>query len=101
MKQSPGEHRQIVVTVARVHAAALAIVGALIGGLVIFLMTAWLIVKGGASVGAHLQLLAQYFPGYSVSWTGCLVGALYGMALGAVVAWAAAAVYNLIAGWRA
>jgi hypothetical protein len=30
-------------------------------------MTIWLVIKGGPNMGQHLQLLGQYFVGYSVS----------------------------------
>ncbi|MGQ0539527.1 MAG: hypothetical protein ACT4R6_11300 [Gemmatimonadaceae bacterium] len=34
-----------------------------------------------------LGLLAQYFPGYTVSWSGALVGGLWGFAVGFVAGW--------------
>ncbi len=43
-------------------------------GLGLFLATAVLLVRGGPLVGANLSLLAHYFLGYEVSWTGALVG---------------------------
>jgi hypothetical protein len=82
--------------VVRIQAGVLAIVFALVGGMTFFLMTAWLLLKGGSQVGAHLQLLNHYFIGYSVSWTGSVVGAFYGMLLGGVVGWTIAVIYNKI-----
>ena len=94
------DESEIVRTIARLHALVLALVGALLGGVGLFLMTAWLLVKGGATMGAHLQLLGQYFYGYSVTWTGCIVGLLYGALVGAVVGWCIGTVYNLVVGLR-
>ena len=41
-----------------------------------FVMTTWLLIKGGPHVGQHLQLLSNYFIGYSVTWWGCCCGPL-------------------------
>ena len=43
-------------------------------------MTLWLLVNGGPNVRSHLQLLEQYFVGYSMSWEGLLVRFCYGAA---------------------
>lgn len=86
--------------VARIQSAALALVCSLICGLGIFLMTVWLLVKGGEHVGPHLQLLSQYFIGYSVSWRGSLIGFFYGAILGGVVGWAIGQIYNRIVNLR-
>jgi hypothetical protein len=86
--------------IVRLHAGVLAIVFALIGGVTFFLMTAWLLLKGGSHVGAHLQLLGQYFIGYSVTWKGSLVGACYGMLVGGSVGWVVGMVYNKVVALR-
>jgi len=86
--------------VVRIQAGVLALVGALIGGIGLFVMTAWLLIKGGPQVGAHLQLLGQYFIGYSVSWKGSLVGLFYGALTGGSAGWAVGTVYNWIVGIR-
>jgi hypothetical protein len=43
-----------------------------------------------------LSLLAQYFAGYSVSWTGAIVGAGWGFIVGFVAGWFTAFVRNLV-----
>src|SRR5262245_53656600 len=86
--------------VARIQAGVLALVFGLIGGLVVFLMTAWLIIKGGANVGQHLRLLSQYFIGYSVSWPGSIIGLFYGALVGGAVGWAIGRIYNHIVSIR-
>ena len=84
-------------TIVRIQASVLALVGALIGGSGIFLMTVWLLLKGGPRIGPHLQLLGQYFIGYSVTWTGSLVGLFYGAVTGGVLGWLVAQIYNWVA----
>src|SRR5713101_2504232 len=86
--------------VVRIQAGVLALVGALIGGGGLFVITAWLLIKGGPQVGAHLQLLGHYFVGYSVSWPGSLVGFCYGALLGGVVGWCIGTIYNGIVAIR-
>ena len=53
-------------------------------GALVFVATIWLVIKGGDSVGPHLSLLSQYFPGYSVTGAGSLVGLAWGFVFGAV-----------------
>lgn len=69
---------------------------AVIGGASLFLMTAWLLIKGGENVGAHLTLLGQYLAGYSVTWTGSFVGLFYGALLGGVTGWSIGYIYNRV-----
>lgn len=78
------------------QAGILALVFALIFGLGLFVMTAWLIIKGGDNVGSHLQLLNNFFIGYSVTWKGSLVGFFYGALVGAIIGWTIGKVYNRI-----
>ena len=62
----------------------------------IFLATNILVLKGGPTVGTHLQLLNQYFPGYRVTFAGGFLGGLYGFVVGYVSGWIIAAVYNWV-----
>jgi Ca2+-binding RTX toxin-like protein len=62
----------------------------------LFLATNILVLKGGPDVGAHLQLLNQFFPGYRVTFGGSFVGLGYGFAVGYVSGWIIATVYNWI-----
>ena len=78
----------------------MAIVAALLGASAMFVMTSWLLIKGGPQVGPHLRLLGQYFYGYSVSWPGAFIGSFYGALIGGIVGWLIGALYNLIAGLR-
>src|SRR5688572_21194326 len=81
---------------ARIRTGVLAIVCATIGGVGLFLMTAWLLLKGGPHVGQHLQLLSHYFIGYSVTWWGSVVGLFYGALVGGAVGWAVSTLYNKV-----
>ena len=62
----------------------------------IFLATNVLVLKGGALVGPHLQLLNQFFPGYSVTFFGSIIGAAYSFVAGYVSGWIIATVYNWV-----
>jgi hypothetical protein len=86
--------------VARLQTGVLTIVCALLGGVGLFVMTAWLLIKGGPEIGAHLQLLGHYFIGYSVTWPGSLVGLFYGALVGGVVGWSIGMIYNGIVAIR-
>jgi predicted DNA repair protein MutK len=96
MPVTTSQDRELERTIVRIQAGVLALTCAIVGGLGLFLMTAWLLIKGGPNVGAHLQLLGQYLIGYSVTWTGSLIGFFYGALIGAVVGWTVGAIYNSI-----
>jgi len=72
----------------------------LVFGAGLFLATAWLILKGGPRTGQHLQLLGQYFIGYSVTWPGACLGFVYGALTGGLAGWLVCTTYNFIAGLR-
>ena len=66
--------------------------------LLLFLATAILLLQAGPGdypVGPHLSDLANYLPGYSVTWTGAFVGAFYGFFIGAIGGFAVAVYWNL------
>ena len=86
--------------IARIHAGILALIFALIGGSGLFIMTVWLIVKGQKNVGQHLQLLGQYFIGYTVTWVGSIVGFFYGALLGGIAGWLIGWIYNRVVDLR-
>ncbi len=84
----------------RIRTDALALVCAVIGGVGLFVMTAWLVIIGGPHTGAHLQLLSNYFIGYSVTWSGSVVGLFYGAFCGGVSGWAIGTIYNQVVNLR-
>jgi hypothetical protein len=63
-------------------------------GLILFLATFILVLKGGDVVGPNLQLLSQYFPGYSVTLLGSALGLAYGFGTGFVGGWGFAFLRN-------
>jgi len=100
MTQRALQKEEISRALARIRTGVLAIVCAMIGGVGLFMMTAWLLVKDGPHVGQHLQLLSNYFMGYSVTWWGSVVGLFYGALWGGVVGWAVGTIYNRIVNLR-
>ena len=86
--------QELEVAIRRLNARAWGIaVGLLLGG-GLFLATNVLLLKGGQNVGQHLQLLSQYFPGYSVSFVGSLIGFIYAFVGGYIIGRAIGYVYN-------
>ncbi|MFH1154074.1 MAG: hypothetical protein V1793_09660 [Pseudomonadota bacterium] len=71
-----------------------ALAGGLLSGFVLFAATNWLVLKGGKTVGPHLRLLDQFFIGYSVTFTGSIVGFFYGFLAGGFAAGLIAYIYN-------
>jgi protoporphyrinogen oxidase len=75
----------------RLNTVIMAGIGAVLLGATLWLATAVLLVRGGENVGQHLSLLAIFLPYYEVTWTGSLIGALWGAVVGgtsgAVVYW--------------
>lgn len=82
--------------VARIQTSVLTVVFALLSGFGLFFMTAWLLIKNGKRVGAHLQLLGNYFPGYSVTWFGSVIGFFYAALVGGLIGWAIGTIYNKV-----
>ena len=96
-RSASSQHALVSAAIARLRAKVMALVFAAVCGAGLFAATAWLVVRGGQNVGAHLQLLDNYFPGYAVTWPGAFIGALYGAAFGGIVGWTIAWIYNRVA----
>ena len=94
MERSQDE--QLMRSVIRLNGVILGLVAGIMVGLGIFVATNWLVLKGGSNVGAHLQLLSQYFFGYSVSFVGSFIGMIYGFVTGYVLGWFIAFIYNSV-----
>jgi hypothetical protein len=87
----------------RLNAKILGLTLGILLGLVIFIGTNWLVIKGGHItpngkyvVGPHLQLLSQFFIGYKVSFLGSIIGFFYGFALGTLCGSTIGWIYNKI-----
>lgn len=97
------EEEALLNAVIRLNARVLALVLGTLFGLVIFVSTNWLLIKGGHVtpsgeyvVGPHLRLLSQFFIGYDVSFVGSLIGFLYGFVVGAVCGGLIGWIYNWV-----
>lgn len=78
----------------RLNAAATAVGAGLLFGLLLFAVTIFLALRDGPAAGPHLGLLGQYFPGYSVTIVGSLVGFVYAAAVGGVAGYLLASITN-------
>jgi hypothetical protein len=65
-------------------------------GVLLFLATLLLVLKGGDVVGPNLSLLSQYLPGYSVSASGSVLGLAYGFAIAFIGGWMFAFLRNAV-----
>jgi hypothetical protein len=89
-----GLARQVLVTFAHLNSTALGIALGLVCGLWVFFATVVLVIKGGEIVGPTLALLAQFYPGYSVTLHGALIGFLYAFVTGFVFGYLFASMRN-------
>ncbi len=77
--------------VSRLNAKILGLTLGILFGLIIFIATNWLVIKGGYIVGSHLLLLSQFFIGYKVSFLGSIIGLIYGFIAGTI--------FGVLVGW--
>lgn len=97
----PRELERLLVTrMVRFNATVQGIVTGLVLGLVVFVATLWLVIKGGAVVGPHLALLGQYFIGYRVTVPGSFIGFAWGFVVGFALGFFVTAMYNRLADLR-
>jgi hypothetical protein len=87
----------LVAGITRLNGTILAVVLGLMSGLIVFVATIWLVIKGGERVGPHLSLLGQFFPGYSVSFAGSFAGFVWGAVVGGIAGWTIGWLYNRLA----
>jgi protoporphyrinogen oxidase len=66
-----------------------------VAGILLCIATLFLVLKGGVVVGPNLQLLEQYFPGYSVTMPGSVLGLGYGFCAGFAGGWGYAFFRNI------
>lgn len=99
-KKRADADREVLRAIARLKAGILGLVFGLIFGVGLFAMTAILLIENGPNTGFHLNLLGNYFLGYSVTWKGAFIGFLWAFSLGAVVGSSIGVIYNRIAGIR-
>jgi hypothetical protein len=92
----PPEDERLVHAIVVLNAKILGLILGIIFGLIIFIATNWLVLKGGRVVGPHLQLLSQFFIGYRVSFVGSIIGFFWGFAVGSLVGTTIGWIYNRI-----
>lgn len=80
---------------AKLDRFALGLSTGIVSGLLLFLATLVLVLKGGEVIGPTLGLLEQFFFGYSVTLLGSLVGLAYGFGIGFVAGWSFAFIRNV------
>lgn len=82
----------------RLNGRAWGIAVGLLFGLGLFVATNILVLKGGAEVGPHLNLLGVYLPGYRVTFIGSIIGFIYLFVVGYAVGRLIGVVYNRMIG---
>jgi hypothetical protein len=99
---SPSEmpaDRELALAFAPVHKRAFGIAIGTALAVAVLLATAAAVVLDPAG-GFNMELLAEYFAGYSLSWTGAVIGAAWAFFVGFVAGWFTAFVRNLVvAAW--
>jgi hypothetical protein len=91
------EEELIQKAVVLLNAKLLGVVVGFLMGAGLFLATNFLVIKGGQNIGAHLSLLAIYFPGYRVTFLGSVIGFFYAFVLGFFGGLILGTVYNKLA----
>ena len=81
----------------RLDARVWGITVGLVAGLVLFVATNVLVLRGGEVVGPHLGLLGVYLPGYRVTFVGSLIGFVYAFVIGYALGRLIGTVYNAVA----
>lgn len=98
MKRQVRDHEILSAVFAKMDVPALSVAGGVLCSIALFMATAVLLMQSVPAdypVGPHLSALADYLPGYSVSWAGAFVGAFYGFLGGAIAGFSAAVFWNI------
>jgi hypothetical protein len=88
------EDQQLEHALLRLNARAWGLAAGLLSGFALFLATNILVLKGGPNTGQHLQLIRVFFPGYTVTFVGSLVGFVYAFVVGYALGRLIGVVYN-------
>jgi hypothetical protein len=93
-----GNHELLSAIFAKMDVVGLSLSMGVLCGMALFGATAVLLLQPtpeNLPIGPHLGALADYLPGYSVSWLGALVGSGYGLVIGASLGFFVALHWNL------
>ena len=88
------EEKIIEIAFAKLDPVALGVAVGTVSGLLLFMATAILVIKGGPSVGPTLSLLGHFLIGFQVTWGGALVGLLEGGVGGFAIGYSGASFRN-------
>lgn len=100
--------QQLVLTrLMRLNATIYGLVAGLVAGFGLFIITNWLLLKGGPIgpdgepiIGPNLYLLSQFFIGYRISFVGSLIGFVYAFVVAFLIGYLIAKIYNAIVDFR-
>jgi hypothetical protein len=92
------ELQQIQKRLQRMHEQGWGLACGVLLGLGLFIATNVLVIKGGDVVGPHLGLLGIFFPGYSVTFVGSLIGFVYAFVVGYGFGRTVSVIYNRLIG---
>jgi len=87
--------RAVIKVFARIDKLGFATSSGIVSGLLVFLATLWLTFSGDGITTQALQLLNQYFIGYSVTFKGAFIGLGYTFLWGFLSGWLFAYLHNL------
>lgn len=86
----------IIQSLAKLDVIAMGVSVGILFGLIVFLATNILLLKGGEEIGPNLALLGQFFIGYEVTFVGSLSGFFWGFATGYILGSLVALLRNFI-----
>lgn len=98
MGATQDDQRELENALLRLNGRAWGISIGLVLALGLFIATNLLVLKGGVDPGRHLRLLRVFFPGYSVSFTGSIIGFIYAFVVGYGLGRIIGSVYNRLSG---
>ena len=91
--------RAVVKVFTRIDKLGLAASTGTVSGLLVFLATLWLAFTGGGIMTQGLQLIDQYFIGYTATVKGSFIAMGYTFLWGSLFGWVFAYLYNLLVGF--
>jgi protoporphyrinogen oxidase len=95
----PTVKQSIVLAFAKLDKLAFATALGTVAGLTVAIATLWMVIKDGEQAGQNLQLLGQFFEGYTVTVLGALVGFVYSFAFAFLWGWLFAYLRNFALGF--
>lgn len=96
---TPAVNQSLVLAFAKLDKLAFATALGTVAGLTVAIATLWLVIKDGEQVGQNLQLMGQFFQGYTVTVSGALVGFVYSFTSAFLWGWLFAYLRNFVLGF--